>query len=249
MLEKSEFEGVELTHLVVDQPDAGYRYTLDPILLGFFVQLGKGERVIDFGSGVGVIGLVLASIFTDAVISGIEIQKELYEASLKNIQSNGLDNRVESHLGDFRRVGDCFGTSTFTTAVSNPPYYLEDEGRVSQNSGVAIAKHEIAGGIKDVIEASAVVLKREGSLSTIFPANKYQYLTDLLFDGGFSIKRGRFVHSKRHLESKAVMVESILGEIEISIQSPTIMEPLIVHNEDGGYSDEVNSFFRRIGAI
>jgi tRNA1(Val) A37 N6-methylase TrmN6 len=249
MLEKSEFDGVEPNHLVVDQPKAGYRYTLDPILLGFFIHLGRRERVIDFGSGVGVIGLVLASIFTDAVISGIEIQKELYEASLKNIQSNGLDNRVESQLGDFRRVGDYFRLSSFTTAVSNPPYHFADDGRVSQNSGVAIAKHEIAGGIKDVIEGSAVVLKKGGNLSTIFPANKYQYLTDLLIDGGFSIKRVRFVHSKKHLKSKAVMVESILGKVKISSQSPTIMEPLIVHNEDGGYTEEVNGFFRRIGAI
>jgi len=193
--------------------------------------------------------LVLASIFTDAVISGLEIQKELHEASLKNIQNNGLDDRVESHLGDFRRVGDYFRPSSFTVAVSNPPYHFADDGRVSQHPGVAVAKHEIAGSIKDVIEGSAVVLKKGGSLSTIFPARKYQYLTGLLIDGGFSIKRVRLVRSKRHLEPKAVMIESILEEVEISPQSPTTMDPLIVHKKDGSYTEEVNSFFRIIGAI
>jgi len=252
---KSEFDEVEPTHLVLDQPKAGYRHTLDPILLGFFVQLSKGERVIDFGSGIGVIGLILASIFTDVVISGIEIQKELHEVSLKNIHKNDLDDRVESHLGDFRRVGNYFQPSSFTTAVSNPPYHLADNGRVSQHPGVAVAKHEVKGGIKDVIEGSAVVLKVGGRLSIIFPAHKYHYLTDILIDGGFSIKRVRFVHSKMHLEPKAVMIESILEDVGISTpsssisQTSTTMDPLIVHKDDGGYAEEVNSFFRRIGAI
>ncbi|MBN1574860.1 MAG: methyltransferase [Deltaproteobacteria bacterium] len=229
--------------LVVDQPEGGYRYSMDPFLLVSFVRLKRGEKVIDFGSGVGVIGIVLAALYPDANITGIEIQRELHEASLRNIEINDLLNRVNSRLGDFRRIGDYFRPSSFTAAVSNPPYYREDDCRVSGKMGVAAAKHGITGGIKEIIDESSLVLKAGGSLSIIYPAEKYQYLETLLNDGGFSIKRVRFVKSMERLEARTVMLEAVLG---VTAQTE-VTAPLVVHDEDGGYTNEVGKIFTRIG--
>ncbi len=240
----SETGGMGRTPLVLDQPEGGYRYTLDPFLLASFVKLGRGERVIDLGSGVGVIGLVLASIYPDVHITGIEIQGGLHEASLKNIVGSGSIERVESRLGDFRSIGNYFRPSSFTAAVSNPPYYTANRCRISRDRGVAVAKHGIKGGIGEVIDASSIVLIEGGSLSLIFPAEKFSGLEALLNDRGFSIKRARFVKSKEHLKAKAVMLEAVLG----TATQTEVAQPLIVHDGEGGYTDEVSGIFERIGA-
>lgn len=239
----SEIGGRVPRPLVVDQPEGGYRYTLDPFLLASFVQLEKGERVIDLGSGVGVIGIVLAALYPDANITGIEIQRELHEASLGNIENNGLSGRVESRLGDFRKIGDYFRPSSFTAAVSNPPFYREDGCRVSGKRGVAVAKHGTAGGVEDVICGSAAVLGEGGSLSMIYPADKYPYLEELLNGGGFSVKRVRYVKSKGHLEARGVMLEAILG----GAGRMEVRAPLVVHDEKSGYTDEVADIFEKLG--
>lgn len=231
--------------LVVNQPDGGYRYTIDPILLAFFLRPKVGNRIIDFGSGVGIIGIVLASISPGVTVSGVEIQEDLHNAAVKNIGRNSLEGRVESLLGDFRSVGNYFEPSSFSAAVSNPPYYSEGEGRIGRRTGAAVARHGTAGDVKDVIKGASLVLKKGGTLSLIFPARKYQYLKARLGEGGFSTKRIRFVHSKERGEPKTVMVEAVLGE------SPPLetMDPLIVHRDNGENSDEVGAMFQKIGAM
>lgn len=240
-----EIADIGQTHLVVNQPEGGYRYTIDPILLAFFVSLGKGGRVVDFGSGVGIIGIILASIFPDVTVSGIEIQGDLHNAAVENIKLNSLCGRVESSLGDFKKVGDYFKPSYFAAAVSNPPYYTAEDGRIGRRPGVAVAKHGVAGGVEEVIKGSSVVLKKGGSLSMIFPARKYQYLTACLESGEFSTRRVRFIHSKKDSEPKTVMVEAVLGESSFY----EVMDPLIVYDGSGEYSDEVGTIFKQIGAI
>ena len=83
-----------LKELVIDQEKTGYRYSIEPFLLADFVRLSTDCRVLDVGTGCGVIPLLLATRGTIEEVVAIEIQSALYDLAVKNISRNGASNRI-----------------------------------------------------------------------------------------------------------------------------------------------------------
>ncbi len=221
--------------LTIHQPPKGYRYSLDPFLLASFTTLKKRERILDLGSGVGIIGLLLATRYPDCTIQGIEIQRRLFDFAVRNAEENRLDERVVNTLGDFRRITDYFGRASFTSVISNPPYRPLGTGRKNLDEESACARHELTGGLADVAKAAAAVIEPGGKLFLIYGAQRAADLFGALRSSGFEPKRLRFVHARRESPAQMVMIEARLGSgVEM-----VVMPPLFVWKAPGIYTDEV----------
>jgi len=156
----------------VYQPRSGYRFSLEPFLLSSFLDLKNEKKIIDLGSGVGIIGLILSLKYKDVKIIGIEIQEELHNLALKNIKENGLSEKMKNILGDFRTPVEYFDRSSFDIVVSNPPYRPLGVGRLNKEVKRSVARHEVEGGVLDVISAAHFVLKPKGKLFAIYTAER-----------------------------------------------------------------------------
>jgi tRNA1Val (adenine37-N6)-methyltransferase len=224
---------------VINQPEKGYRYSLDPFLLASFVTLKRKETVIDLGAGVGVIGLLLTLRYPDAMVTGIEIQERLFRYSEQNRELNGPRHGVSNIHGDYRRIADCCSKSAFTAAVSNPPYRPVGTGRKNTDEERTIARHEVTGGLLDVINAARQVLVPAGRIFLVYDARRTTDLLYLLRSGGFEPKRVRFVHARKGMPAQMVLVEAGWGfGVEVNV-----MPPLFIWEEPGVYTEEAAGMF------
>ena len=95
------------------QHRTGYRFSIDAVLLGNFVEPKPSDRILDLGSGCGVIPLILAYRNPTASITGLEIQPELAALARKNAALNNWQDRIEVISGDLREIGNYIKPESF----------------------------------------------------------------------------------------------------------------------------------------
>lgn len=222
---------------IIQHPDR-FCFSMDPVLLSAFVQVGAGERVADLGCGTGILPLLLAGKTGAAEITGIEIQPELAGMARRSAALNGLTDRVRIVYGDLKDP-EILEAGAWDTVVSNPPYRRRGSGKVNPRSVKAIAHHEIACTLRDVVSAAARLLRPKGRFAIVYrPARLAELLCDME-RAGIPPKRGRMVYPKAHSSANMVLVEGIKGA------GPDMVweAPLTVYNEDGTYTGEVLAMY------
>jgi tRNA1Val (adenine37-N6)-methyltransferase len=216
--------------LQIIQKNKGYRFSMDAILLSQFIRIRKNDRVIDLGTGCGILPLLLS--YTSQALSfvGIEIQKALAECAKKNIVLNHLENRIRILRQDFRELKRTFPPGSFEVVLSNPPYRRHLAGRINPSTEKAVARHEIKGTLEDLTSIVSYLLPPKGRCYLIFPALRTVDLFVALRGVKLEPKRLQFVHPRIVEEAKFVLIESVKNSgVELKI-----MDPLILHELDKG---------------
>jgi tRNA1Val (adenine37-N6)-methyltransferase len=211
--------------LQITQKKKGYRFSMDAVLLTQFIKIRKNERVMDLGTGCGILPLLLSHTTKAHSFVGVEIQKGLAECAEKNVVLNHLEDRVSILMRDFRKLKETFPPGSFDVVLSNPPYRKYRTGRINPSIEKAIARHEIKGTLEDLISIASYLLPPKGRCYMIFPALRTVDLLMALRDGQLEPKRLQFVHPRIGEEAKFILTESIkTSGVELKL-----MEPLILH--------------------
>jgi tRNA1Val (adenine37-N6)-methyltransferase len=211
--------------LQIIQKKKGYRFSVDPVLLSRFVRIRRNERVIDLGTGCGILPLLLSQTVNAHSFVGVEIQKGLIECAEKNVALNHLEDRVSIIKQDFRELRKIFPPGSFDVAVSNPPYREYRTGRINPSTEKAIARHEIRGKLEDLISIASYLVPPKGRCYLIFPAPRTVDLFVALRNGKMEPKRIQFVHPRIGEEAKFILTESLkVSGVELKIMSPLILE-------------------------
>ena len=214
--------------------DMGYKHSVDPILLADFVEARKGERVIDLGTGSGVIPICLAKRFKDIEIVGLELQEGLIKAAREKAspfsppsQGGERGGYIEIMKGDIRDVKSMFDAESFDIVVGNPPYRKADDGRINPDREKAVARHEIEITLSEFLKASRYLVKNMGSVNIIYHPYRLTELLSLMTENKITPKRIRFVHPKIDSKAEMVMVEGIKnGKHELMVMKPLVMQGL-----------------------
>jgi len=235
---KETQDKLSIGNLQLLQAENGYRYSLDPILLARFVGLKKGSRVVDLGTGCGILPLLLATLNDVDELIGIEIQSGLAGRAKRNVQLNDLQDRVQILPGDIRNIRNLLPVSSTDLVVSNPPYRPSDSGRIAPDSERAIARHELFGGLVDFVSAAKWLLKNGGSFAVIYLAERLPELMTAMIADGIEPKRLRMVHSRQDASAKIVLLEGCKG----GRPGLKVEKPLYVYENSGigrDYTEEV----------
>ncbi|MCD6187824.1 MAG: tRNA1(Val) (adenine(37)-N6)-methyltransferase [Desulfuromusa sp.] len=193
------------------QGESGYRYSLDPILLSRFVNIKRSVRVIDLGSGCGILPLLLARLSDVKELIGIEIQSGLAERSRRNVKLNALQDRVQILQGDICDIRNLLPVNCADLVVSNPPYRRRDSGRIAPDEERAIARHELAGQLSDFVAAGSWLLKNGGCFAVIYLAERLPELMAAMVAARIEPKRLRMVHPRQGVAAKMVLLEGLKG--------------------------------------
>lgn len=222
------------------QERKGYRFSIDAILLAGFVRLSRRDRVIDLGTGVGVIPLILGKRGEDAEeIVGVEIQEKLAALAQRNVSINGLEDLIRIYQGDMKELNNTFLSSSFDVLITNPPYYRVSSGRINPYSQKAIARHEITCTIDDVLQASCYLLKEGGRIFIIFPAARAITLFDSLRNASLEPKRICWVYSREGAKATFILAEAHKGGGE----GVEVMPPFFIYSVNGNYTPEMQTLY------
>ncbi len=232
-----ELRGYDLR---IVQPRHGYRFSLDPLLLADFVGVREGERVIDLGTGCGVIPLLLARKDETAQIVGVEQQPGMAALAQRNVVQNSLADRIAIIQADVLDLKQRFPVSSFDLVAANPPYRKRGTGKISPRAGRDQARHESTAGLADFLEMAKYLVRPSGRICFIYLAARLaEFLT-----GAVQLKlaplRLRMVHGNPAAEAKMFLVELTKGrQGELAI-----LPPLIVFGENGAYTHEMGRIVR-----
>lgn len=217
----------------------GYRFSIDAILLPGFFTPQEGETGVDLGTGSGIIPLILASKTRVKRIFGIEIQGDLAEMARRSVTLNHFEGRISILHKDMKNLEGIFDPESIDWITSNPPYYRMESGRINPHLQKAIARHEIKGSLKDVINASRYLLKPMGRIALIYSVERLVDIFYWLRTYNLEPKRLRLVYSDSLSHANFLLVEAIKeGGTELRIE-----RPLYIYKPDGSYSEEMQDFY------
>jgi tRNA1Val (adenine37-N6)-methyltransferase len=225
--------------LTVRQPKDGYRFSIDAVLLAGLAHARRQDRIIDLGTGCGVVPLIMAFRDSGIQVTGIEIQPELATLANMNVQSNGLSDRVRIVEGDYRDAARFFQPGSWDVILSNPPYRREASGRVNPHPQRAIARHELAGSAEDVFATGKFLLRQGGRLAVIYPARRLDHLMVVAHRHGFSAKGLTVIHSGVRGPGRLVFLECRKSGGEELHVSP----PLFIYELDGSYTEAMLALY------
>jgi tRNA1Val (adenine37-N6)-methyltransferase len=217
------------------QSRAGYRFSLDALLLAHFVSVKPNESVIDLGTGSGVIPLLLANLHAQISITGIELQPAMAERAERNVKLNGLERRVQISRGDVRAIAGVAPSESFDVVVCNPPFRKSNSGRISPNDEKRIARHEVQAELGDFLTAATFLLRLKGRMTMVYSARRSVDLLSSMRLARVEPKRLRMVHSFADAGASLVLVEGIKG----GKSGVEMLPPLIIYRADKNYTPEI----------
>jgi tRNA1Val (adenine37-N6)-methyltransferase len=217
------------------QPREGYRFSIDALIVSSCIKPKPGHRVLDLGTGCGVIPIILAYRHSGIHITGIEIQAELAELARLNVSANGMRDRIHIIEEDMRKLKPRRLSGSVDWVVCNPPYRRPCSGRINPNRQCAIARHEIHIDLCQLIDTTKAVLKRGGCFVAIYPSERLVDLISAMRSAGIEPKWMRSVHSFRGERAKRVLVQGARG----GRPDLVICDPLILYDSEGNYSEQV----------
>jgi tRNA1Val (adenine37-N6)-methyltransferase len=233
-------ETLKIGGLQIRQPRQGYRFSLDAILLADFLQVRAGDRVIDVGAGSGIIPLLVSELTDAAAIVGLEIQDRLVALARENIRLNHLEDRITIIHGDLKQAARLFQAGEFDVVCSNPPYRKMGAGRLNPDPEAAIARHEVACALEDLVVASKFLVKPGGKVCVIYLAERLGELMSQLRHHRLEPKRLRFVHSHHHAEASLTLIEA-RRDAGAGLK---ILPPFVVYANEQEYTDEAKRILR-----
>lgn len=232
VLEQLNTEGLRIL-----QPKIGYRFSLDAVLLARFPVVKEGYKIIDLGTGSGVIPLLLSTRGKRLFIQGVEIQSRLANLAKRNVELNNKQDTITILEGDLKKLPKQMN-GQWDLVVSNPPYFKANAGKISQGEK-AIARHELKCSLEDVISCGAKLLKPQGHFALVHRAERLPDVIKLLAQVNLTPWRLKFIHPKRDEKGELFLLEAVKGVAH----TLNILPPLIIYDRSGQYTPEMERLY------
>lgn len=232
-------EDLQIKGLYIIQKKEAFRFGVDAILLSHFVRVKRNQRVLDLGTGTGILPILLAAKTEASWITGLEIQPDIAAMAKRSVEGNGLENRIEIVEGDLKRITAFLGAATYDVVVTNPPYTRVGSGLKNPDDSKAIARHELYCTLEDVLKCAAKMLKPQGEFYMVHRPDR---LTDVL-EGMRRLriepKILRLVCPREGEAPSLILVKGIRN----GKPGLTIMPQLIIYDKDGQYTPETQLIY------
>lgn len=199
----------------------------DGVLLGSVAPVDGALRVLDVGTGTGLIALMLAQRNAQARIDGVEIDREAAAQATENVSASPWSDRVVIRCADFNEFTP---DALYDVVVSNPPYFVDS--LLAPDKGRSQARHAAGLRFEDLLEGVVRCLRPQGVFSLILPTDVKDLFISLAEERGLYVNRMLWIQTTPTAEPKRII-------LNLSFQPTGIEESsLIVELERHRYSEE-----------
>ena len=217
------------------QNPARFCFGMDAVLLSGFAKAKAGEKVLDLGTGTGIIPILMEAKTDAADFAALEIQEESADMARRSVAYNHLEDKIKVVTGDIRDASNIFGASSFHVVTTNPPYMTAQHGLTNVYEAKTIARHEVLCNLEDIIRESARLLMPGGRFYMVHRPFRLAEIISLMVQYRMEPKRMRLVYPYVDREPNMVLIEGLRG----GKSRMTVEKPLIVYKEPGKYTDEI----------
>lgn len=229
------FDQLQRNGYVIIQNPKRFCFGMDAVLLSGFVQVKPGERVLDLGTGTGIIPILLEAKTAGRHFTGLEIQPESADMARRSVACNHLESKIDIIVGDIKDASKRFGASSFDVVTTNPPYMIGQHGLTNEQDAKTIARHEVLCTLEDIIRESAKLLPHKGRFYMVHRPFRLSEIMCVMTKYGIEPKRMKLVYPYVNREPNMVLIEGLRGgKPRLKVE-----EPLIVYQEEGKYTDEI----------
>lgn len=242
LLENERIDDLEYKGLKIIQNKEGFCFGIDSILLSDFASsIKENSKIIDLGTGTGILA-ILISIKTNAKKTiGVEIQKQVYKMAKRSVKLNHLENKIEIINKDIKELPDELEIGTFDAVVTNPPYKKIGTGLKNENEQKLISRHETTATLEDFIKTSNKLLKDKGSIYLVHRPERLADIIETLRKYKLEPKRIRYVHPSIEKEANLVLINGVKNAKPFLKIEP----PLYVYKENGEYTEEILKIYNK----
>ncbi|SET23513.1 tRNA1Val (adenine37-N6)-methyltransferase [Natronincola peptidivorans] len=238
--DQERIDDLQINGLQIIQNPQGFCFGIDAVLLSNFITLKKNAKVVDLGTGTGIIPILLAGKSTTSHITALEIQPEVADMAKRSVLLNQLENRIKIIQMDLKRAVDVLPINSFDVVTSNPPY-MHPKGLLNPEAGKSISRHEVKCTLEDVIAAASRLLKHLGKF---YMVHRPQRLADIMYycrKYKLEPKELQFIHPTYKKKPNLLLLEcrkAAMPELKIK-------DPLYVYKETGKYTEEIYQIYGR----
>lgn len=232
---EERLDDLQVNGYEIIQHPGKFCFGMDAVLLSNFARVKKSERVLDLGSGTGIIPILLTAKTEGESFVGLEIQEESADMARRSVVHNHLEEKIGIVTGDIKEAADIFGPVSFDVITTNPPYMIGHHGIANASDTKAIARHEVLCTLDDILRESAKILKPKGRFYMVHRPFRLAEILSKMVQAGIEPKRLRMVHPFIDKEPNMVLIEGVRG----GNSRMTVEPPLIVYKEPGVYHDEL----------
>ena len=225
------------------QDSERFQFGIDAVLLADYASksLKEKESVIDLGTGTGIIPLLMVNKCKTTYFTGLEVQKESADMAARSVAMNELEGQIQIVHGDLKEAGSLFPRHSFNVVTCNPPYMIDAHGRNNEQDALTIARHEVLCTLEDIVTAADYLLASHGSFFMIHRPFRLPEIFSSLEKHKMEMKRMRLIYPFADKEPNMVLIEARKN----AKRRLTIEPPLIVRNDDGEYTIEVQDIYNK----
>ena len=199
-----------------EQNDDVFKINTDTAVLGMFFDQMKGLSVMDIGTGSGALLLYAKYHGADKLI-GVDIQDEALKLAEKNV-SRYSDNYELIH-SDIQKLEH----DKADVVICNPPFF--EAGNMRESDAWNKAMFETTMPLEDMFKAFRKFVKDNGQIYTLYPAERFPELYEMILKYKLKIMRMRFVHDKKRPYASRVVLKLKVGKMtKLKVEKPIMVE-------------------------
>ncbi len=216
---------------IIQDPER-FCFGIDAVLLSGFATANADDKVLDLGTGTGIIPILMAAKTKASEFVGLEIQTESADMAMRSVELNDLQDRVRIVCGDIKEAAKILEPASFDVVTTNPPYMVKGHGLTNPDSPKAIARHEVLCDLDDVLNAAKVMLHPGGKFFMVHRPFRLSEIFVSMTEHRIEPKRVCMVHPYIDKEPSMVLIEGVRdGKSRISVEPP-----IILYDRPGEYS-------------
>lgn len=206
--ENERLDDLQYQNLYIVQNASKYCFTSDAVELANFVKVKPHEKMVDLCAGCGVVGILAMAKGKGQSCLLVELQEWLADMAKRSVQYNKIEN-ISVVCDKLQGVSDKIGKEAFDVVSCNPPYKKVDGSKISEDSELALCKHEVAVTLEEVIHEASKLLKFGGRFYMVQKSNRLVDILCLCRNNQLEPKKIKILPSKKGMS--VVLVEAVKG--------------------------------------